>query len=74
MEMLASRSPLIPAQTPRATTTGTIFFSLLMEPKGSFQEALSTYKEAKEVMACAVPCMSLLNNDVSMYATINNRV
>ena len=75
MESLQTRSEKIPKETPRATTTGTMFFSLGMaEQKESFQEALSTYKEAKEMLFGSIPYLRFFSKAVSLYASPSRNV
>lgn len=75
MDDLQSKNEKIPPETPRATSTGAMFFSLSMaEQKKDFHEALASYKEAKEVIFGSVPYMKLLNKAVSLYAKFRGGV
>lgn len=50
---------------PLATTTGTMFFSLAMvDNKENFQEALSSYKEARRMLSQAEPLLRILSKEV----------
>lgn len=72
---LRAKSEQLPPDTPRATTTGTMFFSLSMaEQKKDFQEALASYKEAKQMLFGAVPYMQFLSKAVAIYASLSKRV
>jgi len=72
---LQSKNEKIPRDTSRASSTGTMFFSLSMaEQKKDFHEALASYKEAKEIIFGSVPYMKLLNKVVSLYAKLRSGV
>ena len=74
MNDLVARNEKIPADVPRATSTGTMFFSLSMaEQKQSFNEAFASYKEAKNLIASSVPYMKLLNRAVSVCANLKSK-
>lgn len=75
MDDLQSKSEKIPKETPRATSTGALFFSLSMaEQKKDFHEALASYKDAREVIFGSVPYMKLLNKAVSIYSKLRGGV
>lgn len=75
MDDLQSKSEKIPPETPRATSSGAMFFSLSMaEQKKDFHEALASYKEARKIIFGSVPYMKLLNKVVSIYAQLSGRV
>jgi hypothetical protein len=75
METLQARNEKIPNETPRATTSGTMFFSLAMaEQKESFQEALSNYKEAREKLLGSVPYLRFFSKAVALYTNLHKRV
>lgn len=75
MDDLQSKSERISPETPRATSTGAMFFSLSMaEQKRDFHEALASYKDAKEVIIGSVPYMKLLNKAVSLYSKLRGGV
>lgn len=62
MEALTDGSKKLPPDMPRATSTGTIFFSLSQaEQKSSFCEALESYREAQEKLLESVPYMKALS-------------
>lgn len=65
---LVARNKAIPNGTPRATSTGAMFFCLSMsEQKPNLKEALTAYKEAREMIIGAMPYMKALNKFVSIY-------
>lgn len=69
MNDLRLKNEEIPLDIPRATSTGTMFFSLSMaEQKQSFNEALASYKEGKESIESSLPYMKLLHKAVSASA------
>lgn len=75
MDTLQARNEKIPAETPRATTTGTMFFSLAMtEQKENFQEALASYKEAREKLLGSVPYLRFFSKAVALYTNLRNPV
>lgn len=75
MDTLQRRNEKIPQDIPRATTTGTMFFSLAMEEqKSSFQEALVSYKEARETVNGSVPFLRSLSKLVALFSKPNNPV
>lgn len=75
METLQARDEKIPNETPRATTTGTIFFSLAMvEQKDNFQEALATYKDAREKLLGSVPYLRFFSKAVALYTNLRGRI
>ncbi|MDT7849838.1 hypothetical protein Q9292_09465 [Methylophilus sp. VKM B-3414] len=75
MDTLQRRNEKIPQDIPRATTTGTMFFSLAMaEQKSSFQEALVSYKEARETVNGSVPFLRSLSKLVALFSKPNNPV
>ena len=58
---LSERNRSIPAETPRATTTGAMFYSLASaERKATFREALEGYRKAREAIYGSIPYMRLL--------------
>ena len=74
MSDLRLKSEKIPSDTPRATSTGTMFFSLSMaEQKQSFNEALVSYKKGKESIEGSLPYMKLLNKTVTAYAKLKSK-
>lgn len=63
------RNDKIPGEIPRATTTGTIFFSLaIADQKDSFQEAISSYKEARERLNNSVPFLRAFSKAVALFS------
>jgi hypothetical protein len=75
MDDLRAKNEKVPPETPRATSTGAMFFSLSMaEQKKNFHEALASYKKAKEVVFGAVPYMKLLNKAVLLYVNLRGIV
>jgi hypothetical protein len=65
---LLKKSQSLPRGTPRSTTTGAMFFSLVnMDQKINFRDALASYAEAKKMIFGAIPDMRLLNKIVSAY-------
>ena len=63
MSGLSERNRELPTDMPRATSTGTIFFSLSQaEQKPSFSEALVSYKEAQAMLLKSVPYMKALSS------------
>jgi hypothetical protein len=69
MDTVQSRNEMIPSEIPRATTTGTIFFSLAMaDQKDSFQEALSGYKEARKRIHGSVPFLRSFSKLIALYS------
>ncbi|WP_460116808.1 hypothetical protein [Pseudomonas sp. S2_C03] len=73
MDTLLARTEKIPMDMPRATSSGTIFFSLsAAENKGSFQEALTSYKEAVEKLRDSVPYLRILSKAVGFYTSLRS--
>ncbi|MEQ1517623.1 MAG: hypothetical protein ABL931_14160 [Usitatibacteraceae bacterium] len=71
MADLQSKSEKLPAETPRATSSGVMFFSLSMaEQKKTFHEALASYKKSKEMLFGSVPYLNLLNKAVLLYTKL----
>lgn len=69
MDTVQRRNKKIPQDIPRATTTGTMFFSLAMaEQKDSFQEALISYKEAREKVNGSVPFLRAFSKAVALFS------
>ncbi|MDO9619075.1 MAG: hypothetical protein Q7J43_15525 [Pseudomonas sp.] len=69
MDTVRRRNEKIPQDIPRATTTGTMFFSLAMaEQKDSFPEALINYKEAREKVNGSVPFLHALSKVVALFS------
>lgn len=69
MDTVQRRNEKIPQDIPRATTTGTMFFSLAMvEQKNSFQEALTSYKEAREKVNGSVPFLRAFSKVVALFS------
>lgn len=65
MDTIQIRNKKIPIEMPRATTTGTIFFSLVTaNKKENFQEAFSNYKEVREMLSQAEPLLRVLNKEL----------
>lgn len=63
MKSLSERSKELPSDMPRATSTGTMFFSLSQaENKSSFSEALLSYRDAQKRLLESVPYMKALNS------------
>jgi hypothetical protein len=72
---LDARNKAIPNGTPRATSTGAMFFCLSMsEQKPNLKEALAAYREARETITSAMPYMKALNKCVSIYANIKGEL
>jgi hypothetical protein len=70
-----ARNREIPEATPRATSTGAMFFCLSMaEQKPNLQEALAAYKEAREKISGAMPYMKALSKVVSLYASVKSKL
>lgn len=68
-DTLQKRNEKIPQDMPRATTTGTMFFSLAMaEQKNSFREALISYKEAREKVNGTVPFLRAFSKAVALFS------
>lgn len=62
MADLSERSSKLPSDIPRATSTGTIFFSLSnADHKISFNDALISYRNAQKVMSDGIPYLKVLN-------------
>ncbi|MCY1465838.1 hypothetical protein D3C76_1702630 [compost metagenome] len=75
MDTLQIRNEKIPADIPRATTTGTMFFSLAMaQQKENFQEALASYKESREKLFGSVPYLRFFSKTVALYASLRGPV
>lgn len=75
MDTLQVRNERIPGEMPRATTTGTMFFSLASaERKETFQEALSSYTESREKILGSVPYLRFFSKAVVLYAKLGGRV
>lgn len=69
MDTVQRRNEKIPQDIPRATTTGTMFLSLAMaEQKNSFQEALTSYKEAREKVNGSVPFLRAFSKVVALFS------
>jgi len=69
IDTVQRRNEKIPQGIPRATTTGTMFFSLAMaEQKSSFQEALESYREVREKVNGSVPFLHSLSKLVSLFS------
>lgn len=67
LDNLKKKSELIPADTPRTTSTGAIFFCLAMsEQKPNLKEALAAHKEAREKISGSIPYMKILSNIVKI--------
>ena len=75
METVQVRNEKIPNEMPRATTTGTMFFSLTnTNRKETFQEALAGYTESREKLFGSVPYLRLLSKAVALYAKLKGNV
>lgn len=75
METLQARNEKIPNEVPRATTTGTMFFSLAnANRKETFQEALSCYTESREKLFGSVPYLRLFSKAVALYTKLKGNV
>lgn len=69
MATLQRRSEKIPEEIPRATTTGTHFFSLAMKNrKASFSEAIDEYKDTRERIRKSMPYLRVLSKTVSLFS------
>lgn len=65
MDTIQIRNKKVSTGVPRATTTGTIFFSLVTaNKKENFQEAFSNYKEVREMLSQAEPLLRVLNKEL----------
>lgn len=66
---LVARNKAVSNGIPRATSTGAMFFCLstMSEQKPNLKEALTAYKEAREMIIGAMPYMEALNKFVSIY-------
>ncbi|HQV26101.1 MAG TPA: hypothetical protein PLS76_10210 [Acinetobacter sp.] len=65
MDTIQIRNKKVSTGVPLATTTGTMFFSLAMvDNKENFQEALSSYKEARRMLSQAEPLLRILSKEV----------
>lgn len=65
MDTMQIRNKKIPIGMPRATTTGTIFFSLVTaNKKESFQEAFSNYKKVREMLSQTEPLLRVLSKEL----------
>lgn len=63
MKSLSERSKELPSDMPKATSTGTMFFSLSQaENKSSFSEALLSYRDAQKRLLESVPYMKALSS------------
>jgi len=72
---IKSKNKKIPKSMPRATSTGTMFFSLAnRDLRSNFREALASYKRSREVIAGSVPYMKLLNKSVLQYIGASKNV
>mgnify|MGYP003383983423 CR=1 FL=1 len=66
MKSLSERNQELPSDMPRATSTGTMFFSLSQaEQKPSFSEALISYREAQTMLLKSVPYMKALSSIIN---------
>lgn len=71
METVQVRNEKIPNGMPRATTTGTMFFSLAnTNRKETFQEALSGYTESREKLFGSVPYLHFFSKAVALYTKL----
>jgi hypothetical protein len=71
MESVQLRNEKIPKEVPRATTTGTMFFSLAdANRKETFQEALSSYAESREKVFGSVPYLRFFSKVVALYTKL----
>lgn len=71
MDTVQVRNGKIPNEVPRATTTGTMFFSLASaDRKETFQEALSSYTESREKLFGSVPYLRLFSKTVALYTKL----
>ncbi|MFZ5581928.1 MAG: hypothetical protein ACOZCK_04640 [Pseudomonadota bacterium] len=75
METVQVRNEKIPNEMPRATTTGTMFFSLAnTNRKETFQEALSGYTESREKLFGSVPYLRFFSKAVALYTKLKGNV
>ncbi|WP_144408814.1 hypothetical protein [Chromobacterium vaccinii] len=75
METVQGRNEKIPTDIPRATTTGTIFFSLgTTNRKETFQEALSSYTESREKLYGSMPYLRFFSKAVEIYAKLKKNI
>lgn len=71
METVQVRNEKIPNEMPRATTTGTMFFSLANGTrKETFQEALFGYTESREKLFGSEPYLRFLSKIVNLKADV----
>jgi len=74
-ETVQVRNEKIPKKMPRATTTGTMFFSLTnTDRKETFQEALSGYTESREKLFGSVPYLFSFSKEVALYTKLKSNV
>lgn len=72
-DTVQARNEKIPANMCRATSSGTMFFSLVREEnKGNFQEALASYKEAREKLFGSVPYLRIFSKAVALYTNLRS--
>ena len=75
METVQVRNEKIPNEMPRATTKGTMFFSLAnTNRKETFQEALSGYTESREKLFGSVPYLRFFSKAVALYTKLKGNV
>ncbi len=75
METIQIRNERIPNEVPRATTTGTMFFSLAtINRKETFQEALTSYAESREKLFGSVPYLKFFSKTVALYTKLKGSV
>ncbi|MEW5056532.1 MAG: hypothetical protein AB1Y25_02820 [Cycloclasticus sp.] len=72
MDGLQEKNKKIPKGMPVATTSGTMFFSLVKEEENNFQNAIASYKESQETIFGAVPYLKFLNKAVVVYKKFKN--
>lgn len=73
MDNLSSLTKKIPIDMPRATSTGTRFFSLSTEEnKDNFQEALTSYKEAVGKLRNSVPYLRIFSKAVGLHTSLRS--
>lgn len=75
METVQIRNEKIPNETPRSTTTGTMFFSLAtINRKETFQEALSSYTESREKLFGSIPYLRFFSKAVALYTKFKGNI
>lgn len=75
METVQIRNEKIPNETPRSTTTGTMFFSLAtINQKETFQEALSSYTESREKLFGSIPYLRFFSKAVALYTKFKGNI